>query len=338
MGQDREFNEDEVKFALRKTQFYRDVWEKIETSNLREDIEKRVAHIEPDRFYRETLEQLDTAELEKLVEEQTAPKEGDNLTEEQKLALQRKIKFQLLTKGFYSPDDALAHRTKIEKERIRTSGNKSAEEAAKDDAMDASKYIPLVPEQWRQKLQDFREYHVIKMPRVFQTLFYLLGFEREEICERDTNKLDFKVCKQHLNDQLFYKMGLYNPFGPKDGDFKDYQKMKFLKKNLESYDEEKVDDYSVVLGRLFRWLNFAIEVRCEDVVARRDHKEMLKKERADAIAADQERSAKLEEQLTAAKDSFNEKVDAELAAAAEEEGEDGAEEKEQKDRPVFNEE
>lgn len=176
------------------------------------------------------------------------------------------------------------------------------------------------------------------MPRVFQTLFYLLGFEREQICERDTNKLDFKVAKQHLNDQLFYKMGLYNPFGSKDGDFKEYQKMKFLKKNLETYDEEKVDEYSVVLGRLFRWLNYAIEVRCEDVVARRDHKEMLKKERADAIAADQERSAKLEEQLTSAKDSFNEKVDAELAAAAEEEGEDGAEEKEQKDRPVFNEE
>lgn len=114
--------------------------------------------------------------------------------------------------------------------------------------------------------------------------------------------------------------------------------MKFLKKNLETYDEEKVDEYSVVLGRLFRWLSYAIEVRCDDVVSRRDHKELLKKERAEAIAADQDRSAKLEEQLTIAKDAFNEKVDADLAAAADEEADEGASEKEQKDRPVFNEE
>lgn len=55
---------------------------------------------------------------------------------------QRKIKFQLLTEGFYAPDKSLAHRTRVEKERIRASGNKTAEEAAKEDAMDASKYVP----------------------------------------------------------------------------------------------------------------------------------------------------------------------------------------------------
>lgn len=115
-----------------------------------------------------------------MIEDQSAPREGsDQLTDDQKLTVQRKIKFQLLTKGFYAPDDALAHKTRVEKERIRSSGNKTAEEAAKEEAMDASKYISLVPEQWRQKLQDFKEYHVIKMPRVFQVLFYLLGFERE---------------------------------------------------------------------------------------------------------------------------------------------------------------
>jgi len=65
------------------------------------------------------------------------------------LTAQRKIKFQLLTKGFYAPDEALAHRTKVEKERIRASGNKTAEEAAKEEAMDASKFVPLVPEQWK---------------------------------------------------------------------------------------------------------------------------------------------------------------------------------------------
>jgi len=43
LGQDREFTEDEVKFALRKVQSYRDVWETIEKNNLSEDIKRRVA-------------------------------------------------------------------------------------------------------------------------------------------------------------------------------------------------------------------------------------------------------------------------------------------------------
>jgi hypothetical protein len=36
------------------------------------------------------------------------------------------------------------------------------------------------------------------MPKVFQALFYLLGYTREEICERDTNKIEWKKARQIL--------------------------------------------------------------------------------------------------------------------------------------------
>jgi hypothetical protein len=65
-----------------------------------------------------------------------------------------------------------------------------------------------------------------------------------------------------------------------------------LKRNIDSVDEEKVEEYSVVLYKILAWVKYAIELRIEDVVERRNHKAMLKKEREDAIAGDAERTAK----------------------------------------------
>ena len=53
----------------------------------------------------------------------------------------------------------------------------------------------------------------MKIPRVLQVLFYLLKYEREAICEPDTNKLDFKKVKMLINEDLFEKMSKYKPFG-----------------------------------------------------------------------------------------------------------------------------
>ena len=47
-----------------------------------------------------------------------------------------------------------------------------------------------------------------------------------------------------------------------------------------------------MLYKILAWVKYAIELRIEDVVERRNHKAMLKKERGDAIAADSDRTAK----------------------------------------------
>jgi len=48
-------------------------------------------------------------------------------------------------------------------------------------------YTPLVPEQWLDRCHELSHYHLMKYPRIFQSLAYLLKFKsREEICEFDT--------------------------------------------------------------------------------------------------------------------------------------------------------
>ena len=69
-----------------------------------------------------------------------------------------------------------------------------------------------MPEAWKQPFLDMRKLHIMKIPRVLQVLFYLLKYEREAICEAETNKLDFKKVKMLINEDLFEKMSKYKPF------------------------------------------------------------------------------------------------------------------------------
>ncbi len=125
------------------------------------------------------------------------------------------------------------------------------------------------------------------MPRVFQAIFYLLGYTREEICERDTNKLEWKKARlvmlgaSHDGAEFFHRLAEYNPFGGKDGQFKAYQKLRFLKKLIRRHEQqpEQVDEYSIPLGKLFKWLLYTIELRAGDVLHRRELKNKLKEER-----------------------------------------------------------
>ena len=157
--------------------------------------------------------------------------------------------------------------------------------------------MPLAPEYWKQPFLDIKELNVMKMPRILQTLFYLLQYQREDVCERDTNKLDFKKAKVLIGEDLFEKMSKYNPLGQREEEFKEYQKLSFLKKTIESIEEEKVDEYSIILGRIHRWITQAIDLRVEDVRNRRDTIAILKYEREQALAEDKARTEKREAAL-----------------------------------------
>jgi hypothetical protein len=145
-------------------------------------------------------------------------------------------------------------------------------------------------------------YNVVKMGRIWQTVFYLLRYEREDICERDTNKLEWKKAKVLLNQEFLERLYYYDPIGPKEGDYKVYQCLSFLERNLESYIEqtEGIDEYSVALGKLYRWVVLAIEVRKQDVQKRRAKIEQLKEERVAAIQAYEERQQQRDTDLETA--------------------------------------
>jgi len=138
-------------------------------------------------------------------------------------------RFKVLTKTFYDPEGRAAHERQLERERIRDAdkGEDEGEISAR-----APKYYPASPEQFKLDVCGLKDFNVLKYTRVKQTLFYLLGYTREQICERDTNNLDVKKAKELIDNELFERMGNYNPVGPRETDFKAYQKMSFLKKNI----------------------------------------------------------------------------------------------------------
>lgn len=164
--------------------------------------------------------------------------------------------------------------------RTNTSADRSGtpNTSAMADPID-EKYVPLVAEYWKQPFMDIKELNIMKMPRILQTLFYVLRYDREEICERDTNALDFKKAKMLIGEDLFERMGKFNPLGENENEFKEFQKLTFLKRNIESLEEEKVDEYSIILGRIHRWITQALDLRVEDVRNRRDNIANLKFER-----------------------------------------------------------
>lgn len=175
------------------------------------------------------------------------------------------------------------------------------------------------------------------MSRVFQTVFYLLGYTREEVCEKDTNKLEWKKAKLLINEDFFKRLGEYNPFGAKDGHFHPYQKLRFLKRNISMYEPEQVDDYSIALGKLFRWLQTAIELREEDVVLRREHIAKLKDERQVAKDAAEERDKLRDHDLNTAIAEFDAKEDERLALLEEEEDDGSVDRTQLLQRRVFDE-
>lgn len=158
-------------------------------------------------------------------------------------------------------------------------------------------FTPLAANQWHDAILTFGKYHVVKMPKVFQALFYMLGYRREDICERDTNKIEWKKARQILlgpnqdGAEFFKRIGDYNPFGPKEDQFTQYQKLRFLKKTVRKHEQEieKIEEYSIPLSKLFKWMLYSIELRGQDVIHRREHKNKLKEERKVAEEAANER-------------------------------------------------
>jgi hypothetical protein len=70
----------------------------------------------------------------------------------------------------------------------------------------------------------------------------MLGYSREEVCERETNKLHFKKVREILRDNEFYdKMSGFKIQGQKNGEFREFERLRFLKENMSKYDDEGLE-------------------------------------------------------------------------------------------------
>ena len=288
--------------ALRMVQQYRDIWEQNEQENLKNDIIHILDQLELDRKYKDVYEALDNAELEIRSEQALQPKDGDDpSTEEGRQAMLRKARFQFMQRSFFAPEEAALHQKQVEREKLRAAQADRVGTPNEDGNHPEEKYYPLAPQQWRKDFMKLKDLHVVKFSRILQTLFFLLRYNREQLCERDTARLELKKAKTLINDKLFQAMSTYNPYGQNDQVCKSYHKLAYLKRNIESVDEEKVLEHSVILHKIMSWVQFAIEQRIDDIVDRRNHKALLKKRREDAISFDNDRTTKMKIALEEAK-------------------------------------
>ena len=91
----------------------------------------------------------------------------------------------------------------------------------------------------------------------------------------------------------------------------------FLKQNIADLEEEKVEQQSLVMGKLLKWIQLALDIRCEDIVNRRDTVEYIKQDREQAMRAEAERWKKFESELAERK-AAHEEAQAEAAKEADE--------------------
>ena len=147
-------------------------------------------------------------------------------------------------------------------------------------------------EDWRANLFKLKEFKVLKMPRVMQSLFYFLQYRREEICERGTNKFFWKKAKELLDDEFLNRLVFFNALGPKEESFERYQSINFIEKNVEGINPEDVDAYNITLGKLFKWVILALKTRKDDITRRKALKLKASENRSAILDAIQARDVK----------------------------------------------
>jgi hypothetical protein len=81
-------------------------------------------------------------------------------------------------------------------------------------------HLFLENEEWKGNLTNIKDFRVLKMPRIIQSLLYLMKVEREEICEPGTNLLFWKKAKHLVQQRMPELMADYKVTGAKDGQFK----------------------------------------------------------------------------------------------------------------------
>ena len=150
---------------------------------------------------------------------------------------------------------------------------------------------------------------VIKYSRIWQSLFYILKINREAVCEPDSNKLKWKLAKNLLSPKsnLWDLMNEYEAVGQKDDEYREYQSINFIERNIENYYVEDADAYQASLvGRVMRWVQAAVKLRRADIVRRKALFRRAKELREEAIVNEQKRKERLDVELVEAEVKFKE--------------------------------
>jgi hypothetical protein len=121
---------------------------------------------------------------------------------------------------------------------------------------------------YEEGLNEISELWTIKMPRIVQSLMFLMQIDRNLICEPNSNRLFWKHAKLQIRE-MAKRIANYEMLGPKDGKYEGWQTINYCERLISEIQPEDVENYHVGFSKLFKWLQQAIELRKQDIIRRK---------------------------------------------------------------------
>ena len=78
-----------------------------------------------------------------------------------------------------------------------------------------------------------------------------MGYQKDDVSEPGTQKFFWKKAKTLITPEFLDKMATFEFMGPKEGEFKAYQTLNYIMKNIEGIVLADLEAISMVAGRVF---------------------------------------------------------------------------------------
>ena len=232
LGQDRIFNDEEIKYIKIVGANIRDSLERLEQSLLEKDRDIRI----------------------KFLDNEAKLKTEEKYSDE---------KFEECVNNYISQFYA--------SEEYKSKGITDEDTKSFEGDLQKLKYLKniLLEGDCQNILLTFQEFEFVEYLKIFQNLFYFAKMNPLDINELNTNKLEWKKARKFWKD-LFPYIKQYNPVGPKPEEVKQIYKLNKIKENLESCltKRDEIKTYSQTLLMLIDLIFHIIRVRHDNIIDR----------------------------------------------------------------------
>ena len=232
LGQDRIFNDEEIKYIKIVGANIRDSLERLEQSLLEKDRDIRI----------------------KFLDNEAKLKTEEKYSDE---------KFEECVNNYISQFYA--------SEEYKSKGITDEDAKSFEGDLQKLKYLKniLLEGDCQNILLTFQEFEFVEYLKIFQNLFYFAKMNPLDINELNTNKLEWKKARKFWKD-LFPYIKQYNPVGPKPEEVKQIYKLNKIKENLESCltKRDEIKAYSQTLLMLIDLIFHIIRVRHDNIIDR----------------------------------------------------------------------
>ena len=270
MGQDREFSQEQKRFALKAVFKFRKYWEEFEEAQLIADRDALLKLREEDEeIFTEEYQQTKDEKAAQMVENHLNPPKPEEGSQEGEDWVDPETEAQ----------DPFTKETGVAAVKL-----KYLVDQLKEDDVYQVRYRDLVPRK------------VVQLHGLFKAIFYFLGYDKEQVCVEGSQLFVWKKARKLWDKELIERMSNYVFSGPKEKNISMYQKINFVEKLLHSTSQDEINSYNHSLGLIYKWMRMAIETRKRDIVHRLSITKTKREERA---AREEEAKARAEERAAA---------------------------------------